>query len=97
MVRSRIQGVVILIVSAAFAAAQSPSQAPTPPGWTPATAQHPSRPPMPTRDPHTPGYVAAKELPDGTVPLRMRMETSSSGLPTMPHPRCWPITVCKAP
>jgi enterochelin esterase-like enzyme len=23
---------------------------------------------MPTRDPHTPGYVAAKELPDGTVP-----------------------------
>lgn len=22
----------------------------------------------PTRDPHTPGYVAAKELPDGTVP-----------------------------
>lgn len=29
---------------------------------------HPARPTPPTRDPHTPGYVAAKELPDGTVP-----------------------------
>src|SRR5262245_11906690 len=31
----------------------------------------PSRPPRltpPTRDPHTAGYVEAKELPDGTVP-----------------------------
>ncbi|MEX2091996.1 MAG: alpha/beta hydrolase-fold protein [Pirellulales bacterium] len=26
------------------------------------------RPAPPTRDPHTPGYVAAKELPDGEVP-----------------------------
>ena len=26
------------------------------------------RPTPPTRDPHTPGYVKAKELPDGTVP-----------------------------
>src|SRR6476646_11385329 len=26
------------------------------------------RPQPPTRDPHTPGFVAAKELPDGTVP-----------------------------
>ncbi len=28
----------------------------------------PERVPPPTRDPHTPGYVAATELPDGTVP-----------------------------
>lgn len=28
----------------------------------------PSRPQPPTRDPHTPGYVAAQELPDGAVP-----------------------------
>jgi enterochelin esterase family protein len=28
----------------------------------------PPRPTPPTRDPNTPGYVAAKELPDGTVP-----------------------------
>jgi enterochelin esterase family protein len=32
-------------------------------GFTPAIAQ--VRPTPPTRDPHTPGYVAAKELPDG--------------------------------
>jgi hypothetical protein len=35
----------------------------------PATATPtPARPTPPTRDPHTPGYVAAKELPDGQVP-----------------------------
>jgi iron(III)-enterobactin esterase len=34
---------------------------------TPA-AQTPPRPVPPTRDPHTPGYVQAKELPDGAVP-----------------------------
>ena len=31
-------------------------------------SQAPDRPTPPTRDPHTPGYVAAKELPDGTLP-----------------------------
>jgi hypothetical protein len=31
-------------------------------------AQKPKYPPPPTRDPHTPGYVQANELPDGTVP-----------------------------
>jgi enterochelin esterase-like enzyme len=41
---------------------------------TPAAAQAPTapappaRPQAPTRDPHTPGYVAAKELPDGAIP-----------------------------
>ena len=30
--------------------------------------QHTERPAPPTRDPHTPGYVTAKELPDGTLP-----------------------------
>ena len=38
---------------------------------TPTTASTPSqtvRPAPPTRDPHTPGYVGAKALPDGTVP-----------------------------
>jgi enterochelin esterase-like enzyme len=29
---------------------------------------HPSRPTPPTRDPNTPGFVEAKELPDGDVP-----------------------------
>jgi enterochelin esterase family protein len=32
---------------------------------TPAPGAPPARPPAPTRDPHTPGYVTAKELPDG--------------------------------
>src|ERR1700736_2037896 len=31
----------------------------------PATAARPARPTPPTRDPNTPGYVTAKELPDG--------------------------------
>jgi enterochelin esterase-like enzyme len=34
----------------------------------PATAAHPTRPTPPTRDPHTLGYVTAKELPDGANP-----------------------------
>jgi iron(III)-enterobactin esterase len=32
---------------------------------TPAPVARPARPTPPTRDPNTPGYVAAKELPDG--------------------------------
>lgn len=40
-----------------------------PAGATPAAPQTtPPRPTPPTRDPNTPGYVTAKELPDGTVP-----------------------------
>jgi enterochelin esterase-like enzyme len=41
-------------------------------GINPAMAQsatnRAARPTPPTRDPHTPGYVVAKELPDGAVP-----------------------------
>jgi enterochelin esterase-like enzyme len=33
-----------------------------------AHAQPTARPTPPTRDPHTPGYVAATELPDGAIP-----------------------------
>ncbi len=39
-----------------------PAPAVTP---TPAPPPRPARPAPPTRDPNTPGYVAAKELPDG--------------------------------
>ena len=35
---------------------------------TPTSAQANARPTPPTRDPHTAGYVKAKELPDGEVP-----------------------------
>src|ERR1039458_8502025 len=34
----------------------------------PATPERRARPTPPKRDPHTPGFVAAKELPDDTVP-----------------------------
>lgn len=37
-------------------------------GQPPPSAQKTERPTPPTRDPHSPGYVAAKELPDGSVP-----------------------------
>jgi enterochelin esterase-like enzyme len=46
-------------------AAQQPTSPPAPP---PAQAVPAPRPTPPTRDPHTPGYVAAKDLPDGTLP-----------------------------
>ncbi len=52
-----------LVVGTSEANAQSPlaSQAPA----TPVAAPRPPRPVPPKRDPDTPGYVAAKELPDG--------------------------------
>ena len=37
-------------------------------GQSTTSPQRSERPAPPTRDPHTPGYVPAKELPDGTVP-----------------------------
>src|SRR5208282_3200964 len=44
----------------------------SPTGINLATAQSTTNPPVrpipPTRDPHTPGFVMATELPDGTVP-----------------------------
>ncbi len=35
---------------------------------TPPSPVRPARPTPPTRDPNTPGYVTAKDLPDGAVP-----------------------------
>jgi enterochelin esterase family protein len=48
--------------------ALTPAFAQTTPAQTPPTPQKAERPALPTRDPHTPGYVTAKELPDGEVP-----------------------------
>jgi len=45
----------------------APSAA-TPPAQTAQPAAPAARPVPPTRDPNTPGYVTAKDLPDGTVP-----------------------------
>src|ERR1043165_6748454 len=50
------------LVTGVTALAQSPAQTP---GQTALPAARPPRPPAPTRDPHTPGYVTAKQLPDG--------------------------------
>jgi len=51
---------------------QTPSQTPATAtalaGPPPTPGARPRRPPAPTRDPHTLGYVTAKELPDGEVP-----------------------------
>jgi enterochelin esterase family protein len=58
-----------LIVGASSVMAQAPAPAPA---QTPAqganAAGRGARPGNPTRDPHTPGYVDAKELTDGAVP-----------------------------
>ncbi|HZP03804.1 MAG TPA: alpha/beta hydrolase-fold protein [Terracidiphilus sp.] len=56
-----ISSAVFLATMTAFA--QTPSA--QPPQMEPGSATHPPRPIPPTRDPHTPGYVAAKDLPDG--------------------------------
>ena len=52
-----------LLVSLTLLTAQIPN-----PPQTPATPTRPPRPAPPTRDPNTPGYVTAKDLPDGTTP-----------------------------
>jgi enterochelin esterase family protein len=45
----------------------APAMAADVPQTRPATTR-PARPTPPTRDPNTPGYVTAKDLPDGSVP-----------------------------
>ena len=56
--------VIFLATASPLVAQGTTPQAPaTPPAQT-----TPPRPTPPTRDPNTPGYVAAKELPDATVP-----------------------------
>ncbi len=60
---------VVLAVSVGLSVPMAQNAASPQPG---AAAQAPparaNRPPNPTRDPHTPGYVDARELPDGAVP-----------------------------
>ena len=57
-----------LMAAVTPATAQTAGAAPQPPA-APAAATPPApRPVPPTRDPNTPGYVTAKDLPDGTLP-----------------------------
>jgi enterochelin esterase family protein len=63
----------ILVVASSLSLCQAAVGQATPAAQAPASpqgaaVQNPVRPTPPTRDPHTPGYVAAKELPDGTLP-----------------------------
>jgi len=60
----RLQSIPLLIVLASIFPAAAQTPAPTPPPAA-ATPSRPPRPAPPTRDPHTPGYVQATELPDG--------------------------------
>jgi enterochelin esterase family protein len=60
-------GVCLLLEFALITAVNSVSGLPVS-GQTPAPARPTERPVPPTRDPHTAGYVTAKELPDGTNP-----------------------------
>lgn len=53
---------ICLLAGAAVALAQAP------PSSAAAPSSRRMRPTPPTRDPHTPGFVKAKELPNGTVP-----------------------------
>ena len=62
-----ITSLISLISCIAPAFAQAPAAAQTAPPAAPASAR-PPRPAPPTRDPNTPGYVKAKELPDGEMP-----------------------------
>jgi iron(III)-enterobactin esterase len=59
---------IVLLTFAASAAAQSVSPAPSSAPATQTIAQ-PARPAPPTRDPQSPGFVSATELPNGAVPL----------------------------
>jgi iron(III)-enterobactin esterase len=56
-----------LLAGISPAMAQAPGPTPPMPPGLPASTR-PARPSPPTRDPHTPGYATAKELPDGAVP-----------------------------
>jgi iron(III)-enterobactin esterase len=58
-----------LVAGAASSMAQTTTQTtPQTPATAPPAAARPARPTPPTRDPNTPGYVTAKELPDGANP-----------------------------
>jgi iron(III)-enterobactin esterase len=62
------QSSIAAVIGIGILACIAPAAAQTPPAPTSQTTTPAPRPTPPTRDPNTPGYVTAKELPDGTVP-----------------------------
>jgi iron(III)-enterobactin esterase len=57
-----------IVVSATVFAVRAQTPAASAPQTPAAATPPPTRPTPPTRDPNTPGYVTARELPDGAVP-----------------------------
>jgi len=71
MLALRVRACALLVLAGCAAPSASRTTAVTPAGATSASARPaaaPARPTPPTRDPRTPGYVQATELPDGAVP-----------------------------
>jgi enterochelin esterase-like enzyme len=70
MITTRVNLAILMCVMASVNPAIAQDRGATPPAPTTAPAQpaRGTRPPPPTRDPLTPGYVTAKELPDGAIP-----------------------------
>jgi iron(III)-enterobactin esterase len=65
----RLSFVFAIVLVAALFPAIGQTQSTTSPATTgSAPTTRPARPTPPTRDPHSPGFVTAKELPDGAVP-----------------------------
>ena len=60
--------VICLLTGGSPASGQTPQQSQGTPAPAQPAAGRGARPQAPTRDPHTPGYVQAKELPDGALP-----------------------------
>src|SRR5258708_6213789 len=58
----------ITCAAALLAGSKATLAQPPPPPAAAAAPQRPARPAPPTRDPHTTGYVTAKELPDSMNP-----------------------------
>jgi iron(III)-enterobactin esterase len=70
--RAFITGVLLLAACASPSSSRTSAAVPASPATTSAATTRPTTPPPrptpPTRDPRTPGYVQATELPDGAVP-----------------------------
>ena len=59
---------VVVAIGLTVAGSQAMGQGVAPPTAPAAVPSPTPRPTPPTRDPHTPGYVSATELPDGAIP-----------------------------
>ena len=68
MKTARVSFAILFGLTAGVTAAMAQAPAVQAPAAPPPAQAAPARPAPPTRDPHTPGFVTAKELPDGAVP-----------------------------